>query len=327
MSTTPPASPDAAPPWVSGEQVRSRVSPDQARRLLREVLEAGFDPAHDPARAAVPAGPGEFLIMPSATPTAAGMKILSVTPDNPARDLPRIQGWYLLWDLDTLAPRVLLDGTALTTLRTPAVSALAADELGPSGTVDLAIIGTGPQSSAHVEAMAQIRDLGRITIVGRDPERTRRCADASAALLGAGPERVESATFGEPAVEAVIRSAGIIVCATSAATPVFDGSWVDDEACVVALGSHDPDRRELDSALMGRSLVVVEDVATALREAGDVVMAVADGALDPAALVPLRDIVIGGARRATDRPNIAKTVGMSWQDLVIAEGAALACGS
>ena len=104
--------------------------------------------------------------------------------------------------------------------------------------------------------------------------------------------------------------------------PVLEGDWVADGACVVAIGSHEPDRRELDSRLIGRSLVVVEDVATALREAGDVVMAIGEGALVPQSLYPMTHLVTGQVTRATDRPNIFKSVGMSWEDLVIAAGAA-----
>jgi ornithine cyclodeaminase/alanine dehydrogenase-like protein (mu-crystallin family) len=94
---------------------------------------------------------------------------------------------------------------------------------------------------------------------------------------------------------------------------------VADGACVVAIGSHEPDRRELDSDLVGRSVVVVEDIGTARREAGDVILAVADGRLDWADVGTLTDLVLGRRERATDRPNVFKGVGMAWQDLVVAE--------
>ncbi|MDF1486764.1 hypothetical protein P0D62_00175 [Tessaracoccus sp. HF-7] len=119
-----------------------------------------------------------------------------------------------------------------------------------------------------------------------------------------------------------VADSDVILCCTSAAEPLFDGSLVRDGACVVAIGSHEPDRRELDSALMGRSRVVVEDVATALREAGDVMMAIKEGALSTSDLVAIRQVVRGDVQRAADRPNVFKTVGMSWQDLVIAKAAA-----
>jgi len=94
---------------------------------------------------------------------------------------------------------------------------------------------------------------------------------------------------------------------------------VTDGACVVAIGSHEPDRRELASDLVGRSLVVVEDIETAGREAGDIVLAVADGRLDWADVGTIADLVRGRLQRAADRPNVFKGVGMAWQDLVVAE--------
>ena len=115
-------------------------------------------------------------------------------------------------------------------------------------------------------------------------------------------------------------SADIVVCATSASQPLFDGALVRDSACVVAMGSHEPGARELDDALMARAQVVVEDRGTALREAGDVIQAVAHGALAEEALVPLADVVAGRAAVAEDRPRVFKCVGMSWQDLAVAAG-------
>jgi ornithine cyclodeaminase len=91
---------------------------------------------------------------------------------------------------------------------------------------------------------------------------------------------------------------------------------------VAAVGSHEPDARELDASLLGRAAVVVEDVATAMREAGDVVLAIAEGALSAADLVPMRDVVIGAVTVPADRPLVFKGVGMSWQDLVVAEAVA-----
>jgi ornithine cyclodeaminase len=99
---------------------------------------------------------------------------------------------------------------------------------------------------------------------------------------------------------------------------VFDGALVGDDAFVVAVGSHERDRRELDGELVGRSQVVVEDVATALREAGDVVMAIEEGHMDAAGLVPLAEMVRGAASVDRTRPRVFKSVGMGWEDLVVA---------
>ncbi|MFD0037417.1 ornithine cyclodeaminase family protein, partial [Streptomyces anulatus] len=113
----------------------------------------------------------------------------------------------------------------------------------------------------------------------------------------------------------------VVVTATSARRPVVDGRLVRDGAVVLAVGSHEPDARELDSVLMGRATVVVESRATALREAGDVVMAIHEGSLAPDDLVTLGDPTGSRGDIPADRPLVVKTCGMGWQDLVVAVAA------
>jgi ornithine cyclodeaminase len=125
--------------------------------------------------------------------------------------------------------------------------------------------------------------------------------------------------LGSPEADAELAAADVITCATSARAPLFDGGLVRDGAVVIAVGSHEPDARELDAALLARSTVVVEDVATALREAGDVVLAIADGALRADDLFALREVVTGASRPRPDRPLVFKSVGMGWEDLVVAQ--------
>jgi ornithine cyclodeaminase/alanine dehydrogenase-like protein (mu-crystallin family) len=301
---------DAQPTWYTAAEIADRIPVERARELIEQVLVEGFDPAEDPGRVSAPAGAGHLLLMPSTIAGWTGVKIASVAPGNPARGLPRIQAVYVLMDTQTLTPRALLEGAALTALRTPAVSAVAADALAPADAAHLVVLGTGPQAVGHARAMAAVRRLTRITVVGRSPQRTE---GVLARLTGLDAELAAGAA-------ADVAHADIVVCATSAPAPLFDGALVRDGACVVAVGSHETDRRELDSGLMGRSLVVVEDVGAALREAGDVVLAAQEGALAAEALVPLRDVVTGAAVRRDDAPNVFKGVGMSWQDLAVATG-------
>ncbi len=117
--------------------------------------------------------------------------------------------------------------------------------------------------------------------------------------------------------ESALRRADVIVCATTASEPLFPSAWVRDDAVVIAVGSHSPAARELPAELLGRASVVVEDRPTALREAGDVVLAIAEGALSEADLIPMAEVV-GGRELPADRPVVFKSVGMAWQDLVVA---------
>ena len=301
------------PAWIDAAHLRRHVTPARAREVLAQTLRAGYDPADDAARTSMPTPAGELLLMPSHLDGVAGVKLVGIAPENAERGLPRIHGWYVLFDGETLAPTALVDGQELTSLRTPAVSAVGLQVLAPDVVDTAVIVGSGPQALGHAEALLALRDVGRFVITGRNPERAAACAGEIAAL-GATAE----ATTDPAEVEAAVRQAQVVICATTSAQPVIEGEWVADGACVVAVGSHSPAQRELDAALLGRSVVVVEDVATALREAGDVVLANEDGALTSEDLHTLTDVACGRLQRPTDRPSVVKTVGMSWQDLAIA---------
>lgn len=270
---------------------------------LRASLLGGLDPEAGPPRSAVPVPRGQLLLMPAHWGSYAGVKVVSVAPGNPARDLPRIQGNYLLLDGETLTPLALLDGIALTDVRTAAVSAVAADALAEPEASRLVLFGTGPQARSHVEALRCVRPIREVVVVGRNAERTRAFADEVGARVGRAGD---------------VAHADLVACCTTARTPLFDGSLLPAHATVVAVGSHEPDAREVDETAVARSTVVVEAVSAALREAGDIVLALHAGACDADSLVGIADLVRGRARLPTGRPRLFKSVGMAWQDLVVA---------
>lgn len=295
-------------PWTAADEVYSRVSFGDAVRAFQQALREGLDPATDFTRGILDLARGQLLLMPTESAQFVGVKVATVAPENPGRGLERIQGIYMLMDAVTLSPIALLDGVALTTLRTPALSAAAADYLAPENAEHLLVFGSGPQAWGHIEAMRSIRKLSLVTIVGRHEGRASALAEKIAATGLAS--RVGSAQD--------VHDAQIIACTTTARTPLFDGSLVADDSCTIAVGSHEIDAREIDSTLAGRAQIVVEDVTTALREAGDVIMPINEGAVDAGSLVPVLDIATGRVAVDRNRPRIFKSVGMSWQDLVIA---------
>ena len=99
------------------------------------------------------------------------------------------------------------------------------------------MIGAGPQATGHVATLAAVRPLERVTYLVRDPSRTP----------------LDAVALGSPQADEALRSADVVVCATSARSPVFDSGLLRDDAVVVAVGSHEPDARELDAALLGRA--------------------------------------------------------------------------
>ena len=268
-------------PFISAADVALRLDAAAAAGALEAALAAGLDPEADPPRGVLELEGGQLLVMPSAAGAHAAVKLVTVGGD------PRVQGVCVVFDAATLAPVALVDGIALTNLRTPAVSALAVRLLAAPGARRLLVFGRGPQARAHAEALA----LGHVDLVGRNAP-----AD----------------------LDDLVAAADVICCCTTAREPLFDGALVADHAAVVAIGSHEPDVRETDDALARRATVVVESRASALREAGDVIAAIAAGALAEDELVTLADLVGGRAAVAPGRPRLFKSTGMAWEDAVVA---------
>ncbi|MFF2624408.1 ornithine cyclodeaminase family protein [Kitasatospora griseola] len=275
-----------------------------AVEALERTLLDGLDVERCPQRSAVPVPAGELLLMPAATGAFAGVKIAGVAPANPAAGLPRITGSYLLLDGPTLQPLALLDGAALTALRTPAVTALALRALAGPDAAHLVVFGAGPQAFGHVAALRAVLPLERVTVVARRP------GPATELVRYAEGLGLAAAVGGADAVA----KADLVVCCTTARTPLFDGRLVPDGAVVAAVGSHEPDAREVDEQLVGRADLFVEARAVARREAGDLLMARAAEEI----LVNLSELVTGRAVVRHDRPRFFKSVGMAWQDLAVA---------
>ena len=264
-------------PFIAADEVARRLSFAEAADALEAALLGGLDPEAEVARTIVPVGEGELLVMPSAVGAHAAVKLVTVGGD------PRVQGICVVFDGTTLAPVALIDGIALTNLRTAAVSALAVRHLARPGASRLLVFGRGPQGTAHAQAITSVRPIDDVVVVGR-----------------------------EGASEDAVASADVICCCTTSREPLFDGSLVADAAVVVAIGSHEPDVRETDDALAHRATVVVESRASALREAGDVIAA----GLGPDDLVTLSELVRD--RPPAPGPTLFKSTGMAWEDAVVA---------
>jgi ornithine cyclodeaminase/alanine dehydrogenase-like protein (mu-crystallin family) len=292
---------------VDATEVTAALPMATAIDAVRAALLAGLDPAADPARSVVPMPHGQILLMPARWDRFAGVKVVTVAPDNPAAGLPRVQGGYLLLDGPTLTPLALLAGAELTTIRTAAVSALAADLLAEPDATNLVVFGAGPQARGHIAALRTVRPIRQVVVVGRNPD---RAADLAAECARDGLD----ARTGT-AVD--VATADVIACCTTARTPLFDGNLLRADTTVIAVGSHEPDAVEVDAPTVTRSTVVVETCSTALREAGDVLQPVRAGLLDPGTLIELAALVRGAPVDRT-RPRLFKSVGMAWEDLVLA---------
>lgn len=284
--------------------VYAAISPTRARHAIEAVLTSSFDPESDALRSTTPAGAGELLSMPSAIPGWTGAKLITVAPDNPQRGRPRIQGVYVLFDTNTMAPRAIIDGNSLTLLRTPAMSAVAADKLARPDAKSLLVVGSGPQAIAHIQALSEVRDIDQVYI------RSRSDVGAVVDKLRGGGVNIRA---WEPGVRA-----DIVACCTSATDPVISGDDLGEGACVIAMGSHSPTAREVPTEIMQRAQIVIESRATTLVEGGDVLIPLNDATISEADLATVKDLVTGKFERDWTRPAVFKGTGMSWQDLAVA---------
>ncbi len=303
-------------PYLDADELFGLVPLTDALEALRACFASV--PAHVD-RVHTTAGGGEFLVMPAAAGDAAGVKLVAIQPANPSRGLPIIQGVYVLFDMRIGQPVALLDGAALTTLRTPMISALATDALARPDARSVGIIGTGPQAVAHVEAMRVVRPgADRVVVAGRTESHVMRIVDE---LVVAG----HSASAGSYADAA---GCDIVCAATRASTALFGADDVRPGAHVNLVGSYRLDLREVASDLIAASTVAVDDLAAAKAEAGDLHLAVEEGvwAWDRVA-GDLTDLATGRLHRTSDLEiTLFKSVGLAVQDLAIAQRAATAAG-
>jgi ornithine cyclodeaminase/alanine dehydrogenase-like protein (mu-crystallin family) len=303
-------------PYIDADELFRLVPLTDALAALRSCFAA--TPSHVD-RVHSTAGGGEFLIMPAAAGDVAGVKLVGIQPANPARGLPIIQGVYVLFDMRIGQPVALLDGAALTTLRTPMISALATDALARADVRSLGIIGTGPQAVAHVHAIRVVRpDVDQIVVAGRTPAHV---AQVVGELQAAGRSATEG-TYADAA------ACDVVCAATRADTALFGLAEVREGVHLNLVGSYRLDLREVAADLVAASTVAVDDVAAARAEAGDLHLAVEEGLWSWDRIAgDLTDLASGRLRRTSPTEiTLFKSVGLAVQDLVIAQCAASAAG-
>ena len=260
-------------------------------------------------------GSGVLGVMPvsAADPPIYGVKLFTLHPRTAAKGLPTIQGVIALFDHATGAPIAILDAAPVTALRTAAASALATDLLARADAASHGVFGTGVQARGHVLAVLAVRPgIARTLIWGRDAAK----ADALAAALAAETGRDVRAA---PAEE--VAACDIVTTVTAAAAPVLHGAALKDGAHVNLVGSHTPDRREADGAAMARAAIYVDTRDGALSEAGDILLAIGEGAITTDAIVGEIGAVLTGAapgRRTPDQVTLYKSLGVAAQDLFAA---------
>jgi len=261
-----------------------------------------------------PGAGGVLLAMPCAVaePPALGAKIVSVFRGNPARGLPTVTSVYVLSEYETGAPLAIMDGTYLTAIRTAAGSAVATRVLARADAASLGVFGTGVQARHHVEAIRRVRPIQRVLVCGTSPSKASAFAHWVTSTSGI------AADVADPEAAS---AADIVAACTTSATPVVIDEHVHNGAHVNAVGAFTPATRELPSGLIGRARVYVDTRAGALSEAGDLLLAVRDGAFSLENVVgEVGEALLNTipARQNEDQVTIYKSVGAAFLDAATA---------
>ena len=296
--------------FIDGDLLRSLVPMERAIDAVDAAFRARDDDT--PSRRHFPIGEdSELLFMPSWNPRAAGVKLITVTPGNVDRGVPLINGAYLAFDRETLQPAAVIDASALTAIRTAAVSGVATRALADPRARRLVIFGAGVQAHSHLEAMIRVRPISEVGVVSRSEGPARALVEA-ARRLGVKGELLE-------APEAVA-GADIVCTCTTSSEPVFRGYDLNPGAHLNAVGAYRTESRELDSETVRRAALIVVETPEAMWESGDLSVPLRAGQLDPKAPKELGD-VLDRTRPSYPEITLFKSVGRAFEDLAVVEAA------
>jgi ornithine cyclodeaminase/alanine dehydrogenase-like protein (mu-crystallin family) len=257
-----------------------------------------------------------FALMPAyvGSPPAMGAKIISVFPGNHGTSFDSHQGAVLLFDASNGSLQAVMDATAITAIRTAAVSALSARLLARDDADELAILGSGVQARKHLEAIPLVRNIRRVRVWSRN----RANAERLAGTVGGGNIELMICDTAETAV----KGASVVCACTSSREPVLRGDWVADGAHVIAVGSATPGAREVDTALVKRSRLFVDSRVSALKEPGDILIPIEEGEITPDHIVAELGELVNGSRQgrqSREEVTFFKSLGLAVEDLAAAQ--------
>ena len=304
---------------LTASQLEALVDRSATERAVAEIfaeIARGAADQPPPTSMKTDAGTGRYVLMSAlseATGTAA-VKLLADVPDNAERGLPTQRSMITVLDRELGSPVALLHGGVPTRVRTAAASAVATRALAREDSRVLGLVGAGGLAREHVEALRGVRDWDRLVIWSRTRERAAALADSLE--WSGGVDVVDSC-------ESVFERADTICTLTPSVSPIVRGEWLRPGQHLNVVGARPrADEREVDALTMSRSSVWVDDQATARSKSGDLMLAVAEGALSLDDVVGTLGEVLAGVRPGRTSPQqitLFDSVGIGAQDLAIAD--------
>ncbi|MDF2827677.1 MAG: ornithine cyclodeaminase [Mycobacterium sp.] len=258
---------------------------------------------------------GTAVPMTSAGGTWASVKMLCDLPGNRDHGLPVQRSSIMVTSATSGECIALLDGRAITAIRTAAASAVATDHLSPRSASVLGLVGAGNLAVEHVHSILAVRDIETVLVWTR--------SSTTLETFRAAVEHLHVLVEAAPSAEAVVSAADVVCTLTPAREPVILGSWLRPGQHVNAVGAPPrPDHREVDSAAMARARVVVDSHSTVMAKSGGVLLAIADGAItEDDVRTELGHVIVGASEGRTSDEDVTlfESVGIGLQDLATAE--------
>ena len=296
---------------LSHDDVVASLPPADCAAAMREVLSAqARGDAFMPLRSVMmpPGAKGFMGLMPAwrgGESDVFALKAICLMPGNPARGLDAHQGTVTLFDGDTGVPTAILDASAITKIRTAAVTAVATDALARENARVLAIIGAGVQAHAHLEALTLVRDFDEVRVYAPTA--------AHAAALGVGLSN---------SAQDAVRGADVVVTATSSREPVLERDWLAPGTHVNAVGASTPSAREIDTATVAASALFPDSRESLRNEAGEFQLAIQEGLIagEEHVRAELGEVLAGlkPGRQSDDELTLFRSLGLAVEDLAAA---------
>ncbi len=303
---------------LSRQDVQSLLTMKDAIRAVEEAFKQfALGNIEMPIRSSISIeqNKGIMLTMPAyiaGDMNALGQKTVTVYAENPSRkNLPTILAMVQLLDPETGECLAVMDGAFLTAMRTGAASGVATKYLARTNSSTVAVFGAGVQAETQLEAMAEVRRIKAAKVFDTVTQRVIQYCERMSKRLKIDVEQGTSPRD-------TLRGADIVICASTSRVPLFNGEWLELGMHVNGIGSHTPDTREIDTTAVRRAKVIVDSLQVALREAGDLIIPIAERAISFEHIwSELGDVVLGRKKGRTSDQEITlfKSVGLAIQDI------------
>jgi ornithine cyclodeaminase/alanine dehydrogenase-like protein (mu-crystallin family) len=305
---------------LSDADVHAALTPEACERAMAEVLIAqSTGAAYAPLRNVMmpPGAPGFMGLMPAYARDDEGggfaLKAICLMPGNPARGLDSHQGTVTLFDGDTGIPTAILNASAVTEIRTAAVTAVATRRLSREDSTVLTILGSGVQARAHLRALRDVRDWTQVRLFSPTAAHVQALVDDPPVAL-----RITAAASAQDAVQ----GADVVVTATSSKEPVFAHAWLTDTAHINAVGASSMAARELELETVAAAALFCDSRESVRNEALEFRLAVDEGVISGERHIraELGEVLAGaaGGRTPADGLTLFRSLGIAVEDLAAA---------